>query len=878
MHMASIAVAGVGTVFVRWNGAAWEAIAEINSITGPSMGRETIDVTSLDTEEGYRQFITGFKNGGTIVLAMNFTRDTYELMKDDFEVDDPHDYGMVLPDEDETVLQFGALVTELPMTIPADDKVTADVTLQITGEVRVLGGELSDGDSGEVEGLEAYQSKMAFWGGEFDFVNNLWLDKSGNNNHAKLRNASARTSLSGNLDYTMAGLLTSDTVEVVAGSDTPTIPANGILRISEGQVVYGVTIKRGGNIFAIIPFCEPHIVPEDSPSQRSWDVSGNGNHALAPAEMSVDNYAVQNNYFYLQEHGYTIGGLESLKNKWDFNTWTGEHPNQQWGGLDYKGGGILEPVAGGKAKLTNPYRIREYNVNNTNRTCICIFRVEDFTKISGADDQLGSTVVYNGYTAALANLVNERGLVNRNGLYRSEVKPGHTNFEISTSGYSTSQSWVLPEPPSVRLKILVPALISGEAAADGGTLEVIPDGETWLEWGCDLEFPDSAMMVSADQKGCWTDIIAGGKCLNGKTYLIEKTQPDHFGAGLGVGDEFVGDGTQGANNLNWVRELMPNNGDRGLLFTDLGVAKPVKWTDIWAKRFHFQYAKKLFWEDAKRTRFWEGKVNDLVIFKSDFYASSQDFQNFKTLFELQDVPAVITPVVISSDHLSNDDLPAFHSLMFNTRSFNATQYVDYGGNLSHANQIASSNMGDEIGLHSGWDYSKSTFVEGYKDFRETPDYYTEEEIRIYWQNCINHYLNKIGVKVQNHAWPGGSAGFSVVASEYFRTARGAAGSGLYNKLPLLNASGRYSFRYELSSPSLDTLTTTANLNTYIGYINTAILHKNLMMCYGHPSQWAEDVWTRFEALLDYIVGLIESGTMVRVYTLNTALDMIENNI
>lgn len=170
MHMASIAVAGVGTVFVRWNGAAWEAIAEINSITGPSMGRETIDVTSLDTEGEYRQFITGFKNGGTIVLAMNFTRDTYELMKDDFEVDDPHDYGMVLPDEDETVLQFGALVTELPMTIPADDKVTADVTLQITGEVKVLVGELFDGEG--VTALTAVVTNESqidlYWNGNSD--------------------------------------------------------------------------------------------------------------------------------------------------------------------------------------------------------------------------------------------------------------------------------------------------------------------------------------------------------------------------------------------------------------------------------------------------------------------------------------------------------------------------------------------------------------------------------------------------------------------------------------------------------------------------------------------------------------------------------------
>jgi len=140
--MASNAVAGVGTVFNRWNTStsAWEAISEINSITGPSMSRDTIDVTSLDSTGGYREFITGFRNAGTIVLAMNFTRDTYEQMKNDFESNTAQNYQIVLPDVENTGLDFEGLVTELPLTIPADDKITADVTIQITGKVEITSG------------------------------------------------------------------------------------------------------------------------------------------------------------------------------------------------------------------------------------------------------------------------------------------------------------------------------------------------------------------------------------------------------------------------------------------------------------------------------------------------------------------------------------------------------------------------------------------------------------------------------------------------------------------------------------------------------------------------------------------------------------------
>jgi predicted secreted protein len=141
---ASTAVAGVGTVFQRWSGSAWAKLAEINSITGPSMTRDTIDVTSLNSTGGYREFIAGFRNAGTVVLAMNFTRDTYDLMKTDFESDTLKNYEICLSDVENTTLEFEGLVTELPLSIPADDKITADVTIQISGQVTVNSGSGSD--------------------------------------------------------------------------------------------------------------------------------------------------------------------------------------------------------------------------------------------------------------------------------------------------------------------------------------------------------------------------------------------------------------------------------------------------------------------------------------------------------------------------------------------------------------------------------------------------------------------------------------------------------------------------------------------------------------------------------------------------------------
>lgn len=135
-----MAIAGVGTKFRRWNGSNWVDLADIQSIDGPKKTRDTIDTTNLDSTGGYRTFIGGFRDGGTVTLPMNFTRASYELMNADFESDDLQNYEILLPDDEITSFEFEALVTELGLGIPADDKVTAPVTLKISGQVVINSG------------------------------------------------------------------------------------------------------------------------------------------------------------------------------------------------------------------------------------------------------------------------------------------------------------------------------------------------------------------------------------------------------------------------------------------------------------------------------------------------------------------------------------------------------------------------------------------------------------------------------------------------------------------------------------------------------------------------------------------------------------------
>lgn len=135
--MSTNALTGIGTQFHRWNSSSWTAIAEITSIKGPGMKRDTIDVTSLDSTGGYKEWITGLRDAGTISLSMNFTAAGLTLMKGDFESEIAQYYLIVIDDTAGTSLEFAGLVTELPLNISATAAISMDVTIQISGVVLV---------------------------------------------------------------------------------------------------------------------------------------------------------------------------------------------------------------------------------------------------------------------------------------------------------------------------------------------------------------------------------------------------------------------------------------------------------------------------------------------------------------------------------------------------------------------------------------------------------------------------------------------------------------------------------------------------------------------------------------------------------------------
>jgi len=128
---------GHGTQFLRGDGGDPEvfvAIGEVTDITGPEMERETIDVTSHDSPDGYREHIGGLKDGGEVSFEVNYDPDLHNILEGDFADSQPRNYKIQLPATPGGAWVFGGFITSMNLSFPMEDKITAALTFKVTGK------------------------------------------------------------------------------------------------------------------------------------------------------------------------------------------------------------------------------------------------------------------------------------------------------------------------------------------------------------------------------------------------------------------------------------------------------------------------------------------------------------------------------------------------------------------------------------------------------------------------------------------------------------------------------------------------------------------------------------------------------------------------
>lgn len=131
-----------GTLLKRGDGVpateAFETIASVSDLSGPSRSRETIDVTAHDSPDKYREFLAGLKDGGEVTATINFNpADTTHTQLDaDFEDGVTRNWQIILLEgsADEHTWAIAGFVTAVGDSYPIDDKMEREVTIKVSGK------------------------------------------------------------------------------------------------------------------------------------------------------------------------------------------------------------------------------------------------------------------------------------------------------------------------------------------------------------------------------------------------------------------------------------------------------------------------------------------------------------------------------------------------------------------------------------------------------------------------------------------------------------------------------------------------------------------------------------------------------------------------
>ena len=160
------AVNSIGTTLMK----GVSVVAEIKEINGIDIKAETIDVTTLASTNGYREFLLGFKDAGEVSISGFFyPGDTtgQKAMLRALTVGSIDSYTIAFPTAMGAAWTFDAVVTGFKTGATVEDAVSFEATIKLSGEP-ILGTTPSTGASDILisktggTGLTAYAIVPAF--------------------------------------------------------------------------------------------------------------------------------------------------------------------------------------------------------------------------------------------------------------------------------------------------------------------------------------------------------------------------------------------------------------------------------------------------------------------------------------------------------------------------------------------------------------------------------------------------------------------------------------------------------------------------------------------------------------------------------------------
>ena len=112
------------------------AIANLSSIGSPSITQEEIDVTTLDSADGYREFIGGFKDPGEVAISGNFEPSDagQAAVYAALESGEVQPFEIIYPAKLGASWSFDGIITAYSVTSETESAVTFEATIRVSGK------------------------------------------------------------------------------------------------------------------------------------------------------------------------------------------------------------------------------------------------------------------------------------------------------------------------------------------------------------------------------------------------------------------------------------------------------------------------------------------------------------------------------------------------------------------------------------------------------------------------------------------------------------------------------------------------------------------------------------------------------------------------
>ena len=116
------------------------AIANLTEISGLEISADTIDVTTLDSADGYREFIGGLKDGGEVGISGFFDPTTGKGQAEFFtalENGEVNPFTIEFPSSIGKKWSFKGIVTAFTTGVSLEDPLSFEGSIKVTGKPKL---------------------------------------------------------------------------------------------------------------------------------------------------------------------------------------------------------------------------------------------------------------------------------------------------------------------------------------------------------------------------------------------------------------------------------------------------------------------------------------------------------------------------------------------------------------------------------------------------------------------------------------------------------------------------------------------------------------------------------------------------------------------